>query len=139
MHLRSSCSLPELLGSSPCEIIANPAFPDSKSDEAKRPCALFKISNEQGNVPVAASYYKTRQTHIRLLFTQLMAKREIKTLFGLRGCVNQAGLFWLLCATGLLNGAFLFLLLKYSAVITLKSIIHKLISNDGITYSMIGC
>lgn len=60
VHLGSGCSLPMLLSCSPHEIIANPALPTPKSDRAKRPCALFKISNEQTCVPVAASHYKTQ-------------------------------------------------------------------------------
>lgn len=87
VHLGSGCSLPVLLGGRPHEIIANPALPSPKSDEAKRPCALFKISNEQNHVPVAASHYETRQTYIRLLFTQLTVqkrKKKKKNLFALR-------------------------------------------------------
>lgn len=78
VHLGSGCSLPVLLGGRPHEIIANPALPSPKSDEAKRPCALFKISNEQNHVPVAASHYETRQTYIRLLFTQLTVQKRKK-------------------------------------------------------------
>lgn len=71
-----------LLSGNPREIIANPALPTPKSDRAKRPCALFKISNEQTHVPVAASHYKTRQTYIRLLFAQLIAwKKKTKALW----------------------------------------------------------
>lgn len=76
VHLGSGCSFPMLLSGSTREIIANPALPTPKSDGAKRPCALFKISNEQTCVPAAASHYKTRQTYIRLLFARLIAQRE---------------------------------------------------------------
>lgn len=65
--------------------------PHSKSDRAKRPCALFKISNEQTYVPVVASHYKTRQTYITLLFVQLIAQR--KKNLRLRGHVSQTGPF----------------------------------------------
>lgn len=101
VHLGSGCSLPVLLSGSPHEIIANTALPTPKSDEAKRPCALFKISNEQTHVSVAASHYKTRQTYIRLLFAQLIAQREKRKLFGLRQRSCQLkGAIWLLCAAG---------------------------------------
>lgn len=127
VHLRSSRSLPKLFGSSPCEIIANPALPTPKSDKAKRPCALFKISNEQANVPVAASHYKARQTHIRLLFYTANGTKK-KNVFGLRGCVGQTGLFWQLCTTGLILYGRLFFFNAFTAI-TLKSIIHTLIAN----------
>lgn len=76
VHLGSACSLPVLLRGSPRKIIANPALPTPKSDRAKRPCALFKISNEQTHVPVATSHYKARQAYIRLLFAQLIAQKK---------------------------------------------------------------
>lgn len=104
VHLGSGCSLPVLLSSSPHEIIANPALPTPKSDRAERPCALFKISNEQTHVPVAASYYRARRTYIRLLFAQLIAQRTKKKkrkLVGLRQRSCQLkGAIWLLCGTG---------------------------------------
>lgn len=83
-----------LLSGSPREIIANPALPTPKSDRAKRPCALFKISNEQTCVPVAASHYKTRQTYVRLLFAQLIAQRRKKrNLSSLEVVSTKMGLF----------------------------------------------
>lgn len=91
VHLGSGCSLPMLLSGSPREIIANPALPTPKSGRAKRPCALFKMSNEQTRVPVAASHYKTRQTYIRLLFALLIVQRKKKnesSLVSDRGRVN---------------------------------------------------
>ena len=95
VHLRSGCGLPKLLGSSPCEIIANPALSTPKSDRAKRPCALFKISNEETYVPVGRSYYKTRQTYISLPFAWLIPQRneKKKNVLGPRGHVNQSEWF----------------------------------------------
>lgn len=42
--------------SAPGEIIANRTLTTPESDGAKRPCALFKISNEQTHVPIAAGH-----------------------------------------------------------------------------------
>lgn len=119
VHLGSGCSLPKLLSGSPRKIIANPAFPTPKSDRAKRPCALFKISIEQTHVPVAASHYRTRQTYIRLLFAHLIAqkRKEISSVLD-RGRVNQTRLF----SYCLLHDDYSIDDKKYRTMITLKSL-----------------
>lgn len=76
----------------PPEIIANPTLPSTKSDRAKRPYALFKISNEPTPVPVVATHYKTQTD---LYHTPLCSanseKRKTKRFD--RGRVSRRGLF----------------------------------------------